>query len=422
MMALRLQICFLVLVVRGMAGALGTEHLTVMEGQTLIIRCSIPDANVTHLEWKNPHGFVIFFNSHKALRDKRYRLVTFSHSEYTISLADVTFKDGGHYTCSQYMQLVTTKRFKVTVLGFPKLETTKHEDRTAIKCTAEANSPPPRISWLFESELELDAPHPQYQCDVKTDKCSSVDILLVQSHKRRVTVKCIVHHQALYNSKLMNFVSIRKDFTEEQLSSATVGYWSSTAETAEQATQSTIDPTAETAEQATQSTIDPHSGNDSNITVAVTTVSALTNTSTNSSFGESHNEWDQRDDERQSAPLLIFLVTCLILGLLVVVIFFLIKLRRAHVVWKIENENSEQSLESSKSKSSQEEKLSQERKLQISVINPGYQNTNFTRYIAEEPPAEAAINGQNEEAAQIQRDNPSPCVATEIPQIKETAL
>ncbi|XP_061105856.1 cytotoxic and regulatory T-cell molecule [Conger conger] len=413
MMALQLQIFFLVLVVRGMAGALETSHISVMEGQTLIISCSIHDASFTHLEWKNPHGFVIFFNSHRGIRDKRYSLVNSSHSEYTFSLANVTFKDGGHYTCLQYAKSVTTKHFQVTVLGYPKLEMTEHEDRTAIKCSAEANYPPPRISWLFESGLQLDAPHAQYQCDGITNKfltnkkCLSVDILRVKSHKRRVTVKCIVHHKALYNSHLMNFISIGKDTTEEEFSTTTVGYWSSTADTTEQATQSTTDP---------------HSGNNNNITATVTTVSALTNTSSNPSSEDGQTKWDQQDNERQSAPLLIFLVTCLILGLLVVVIFFLIKLRRAHVIWKIENENSEQSLESSRSKSSNEEKLSQERKLQISVINPGYRNTNFTRYIAEEPPAEDATNAQSEETAQIQRDNPNPCVVTTSHQIKETEL
>lgn len=35
-----------------------------------------------------------------------------------------------------------------------------------------------------------------------------------------------------------------------------------------------------------------------------------------------------------SSSLLVFLVTCLIFGLLVVVIFFAIKLRRAHITWK----------------------------------------------------------------------------------------
>ncbi|KAJ8399005.1 hypothetical protein AAFF_G00416720 [Aldrovandia affinis] len=422
-MALRLQIFFIVLVMRGMAESIVAENLTVIEGKTLIMRCSVDDSNTSHLEWKNPHGFVIFFTTHKALKDRRYRIVTFSRSEYTISLADVTFKDGGHYTCLQYGDVVITKRFKVTVLGLPKLETTEHEDRTAIKCSAEANSPPPKISWLFESGLEVDAP-PQYHCDGKCDKCSSLDILLVQSHKRKVTVKCIVHHQALYNSHLMNFISIGKESTKEHFSAATTGYRPSTGSTTDQSTQSTTDPhssndsdTSPSVERNTEPTLTNTSTNYStagDTTVAVTTVSTSTNTSTNSSTGEGQAKSDQKGSEGQSAPLLIVLVTGLIVGLLVVVIFILIKLRRAHRLWKIENENSDQSLESSKSKSSNEEKLSQEKKnerLQISIINPGFRNTNFTKYIAEEPPHnEIASNAPNEEMAQIQDRQSNPCV------------
>ncbi|KAJ8267109.1 hypothetical protein GJAV_G00138560 [Gymnothorax javanicus] len=427
-----------------MAETSDTENLTVMEGQTLIMRCPISEANVTHLEWKNPVDLIIFFNSHKVLRDQRYRLVTFSRTDYTISLADVTFTDGGHYTCSQYADVFKAKRFKVTVLGFPRLESTEHEGKTAIKCTAEANSPPPRLSWLFESGLQLDAPHAQHQCDVNLHKCSSVDILLLQSHKRRVTVKCIVHHPAMYNH-LMNFISIGKDSAEELLSSTTRPYRSSIAETTDQATQPTVDPhsdgdtnvtvtteyglintssnssstaseehlssatalywpsTVNATEQAAQPTTDPHAGDNGNITL-VTTVPTMRNTSTNESSGGVHKEWDHRENKRRSAPVLIFLVTCLIVSLLVVVFFFLLKLRRAHAMWKLENENSEQSLESNKSKSSHEEKQTQERKFQISIINPGHQNTNFTRYVTEESPDAVATNAQNEENAQIQRE------------------
>ena len=47
---------------------------------------------------------------------------------------------------------------------------------------------------------------PQYLLDKNT--YSSLDILHVQSYKRRVTLKCIVRHPALHNSSLMNFVKI----------------------------------------------------------------------------------------------------------------------------------------------------------------------------------------------------------------------
>ncbi|XP_036379110.1 cytotoxic and regulatory T-cell molecule [Megalops cyprinoides] len=429
-MTLRLQICLLLLVASGLAELLATENLTVIEGQTLILRCSNVNDDSDHLEWKNPHGFVIFFNTHKALKDKRYRIVTFSRSEYTISLSDVSFKDGGLYTCLQYTGVVTAKRFKVTVLGFPKLEVTEHDGKTAIKCSAHSNYPPPKISWLFESGLEIDAP-PQHHCEDRHTECSSVDVLLVQSHRRRVTVKCVVRHQALYKSHLMNFISIRKDIAEEAVSAATAGYWPSTGST----TALTTDPNssndevtspslAGTTESALTSISTSSSDRDeASPSVAVTTELTLTNTSTNSSTEENQNEWDKRSNKRQSSSTLILLVTCLILGLLVVVIFFAIKLRRAHALWKKENEDSEQSLESNKSKSSNEERQSQERRCQISVINPGFRNTNFTKYIVEEPPKnESAANAKGEETPQIQGDHPNPREVVTSPRIRETEL
>lgn len=40
------------------------------------------------------------------------------------------------------------------------------------------------------------------------------------------------------------------------------------------------------------------------------------------------------EGSKEKSPVLAFLVACLIFALLVVVIFFAIKLRRAHIAWK----------------------------------------------------------------------------------------
>lgn len=50
--------------------------------------------------------------------------------------------------------------------------------------------------------------------------------------------------------------------------------------------------------------------------------------------GSFFNDTETQKGTGGSALLLIFLVTCLILGLLVVVSLFVIKLRRAHILWK----------------------------------------------------------------------------------------
>ncbi|KAK6322551.1 hypothetical protein J4Q44_G00073430 [Coregonus suidteri] len=69
--------------------------------------------------------------------------------------------------------------------------------------------------------------------------------------------------------------------------------------------------------QTTENT--PHNGTGSNSTNA---------------RGSLFNDTEKQRGTGGSAPLLIFLVTCLILGLLVVVSLFVIKLRRAHILWK----------------------------------------------------------------------------------------
>lgn len=51
-------------------------------------------------------------------------------------------------------------------------------------------------------------------------------------------------------------------------------------------------------------------------------------------FPGGFDERQKRTGNEGNSSLLVFLVTCLIFALLVVVIFFAIKLRRAHILWK----------------------------------------------------------------------------------------
>lgn len=53
----------------------------------------------------------------KGLRSKRYSVNKLSESEFTISISNVTFKDGGNYTCSQYGDHTTETIVELTVLG-----------------------------------------------------------------------------------------------------------------------------------------------------------------------------------------------------------------------------------------------------------------------------------------------------------------
>uniref|UniRef100_A0A3P9A7W7 Heat shock protein 8 n=2 Tax=Euteleosteomorpha TaxID=1489388 RepID=A0A3P9A7W7_ESOLU len=289
------------------SGSVAVSHMTLMEGKTLTMACHIRNAAKSHVEWKNPDGHVMFFNHQKALKDKRYKIINLSQSDFSISVSDVTFKDGGLYTCLHYSHKEPViKKVEVTVLGKPKLEITEHNGKTAVKCSAMANSHPPKISWMLGSGVEIDAQHQPQYLKVK-NTYSSMDTLLLRSHKRKVTIKCIVHHPALYNSSLMNFVKIGPNRKYHVYCSPVVS-----------------------------------------LLVSFT--------------GTLLDETERQQGNNRSTQLFIFLVTCLILGLLIVVAFFGFKLRRAHILWKKENEDSDQSVESSKSKSSNEEKQSRGRR------------------------------------------------------------
>lgn len=48
---------------------------------------------------------------------ERYSIKKLSESEFTISISEVTVKDGGNYTCFHYDHHVTEKTVELTVLG-----------------------------------------------------------------------------------------------------------------------------------------------------------------------------------------------------------------------------------------------------------------------------------------------------------------
>ncbi|XP_043106177.1 cytotoxic and regulatory T-cell molecule isoform X2 [Puntigrus tetrazona] len=392
----------LMLIVGGIRKCLATKYLTVAEGETMVLNC--PRKNFSengHMEWRNPQGHLLFFNSEKALRDPRSSIFTLNSSEYTLLLSNVTLKDEGLYRCLLYDNRVISKRFKVKVLGVPKIEMAEYKDKTIIKCLAEANGHPPELSWQI-SGVEIEA-QPNTLREERSNRSLAVSVLTVKTHIRTATVMCLAKHRA-FPKQLIHFVTIenhsvtasttsysstRDELKPHSMITATSAPASSTAHmelsSISESTEvlSTEDVTTSNSMQEEHSTaIDislmstAHSVNPSE---SNSTDEYLTKNGTDSEgFGK-------QSDLKDSSPLLILLVTCLVLGLLIVVIFFVIRLRRAHIAWKKENEESDQSVESSKSKSSHyEEKQAQERRRQ------GFWNSNFTEYKIEETPQNTA--------------------------------
>ncbi|XP_017546773.1 cytotoxic and regulatory T-cell molecule isoform X1 [Pygocentrus nattereri] len=387
------------LVVIGLTQCLAVKHITAMKGQTLTLTCPIKNINGSdHVEWRNPDGFLMFFNKHRALKDMRNEIVALTQSQYSVRISDITFKDGGVYKCLHYSHRVMTKRYKVVVLSGPVLEKTEHEDKTIIKCSASANGHPPRLSWLLENGLEMEA-QPNYVLENTSNKHTAVSLLHVKIHKRRVTVKCLAQHLALRGSPLIDFVHIGNQGEE---TSPTPGYISTTTEKVVTPTlvprfssTSFSSPTYSSGHLESGTTEGQMTGvsatsynntmavNETTESVSETTEGTSQNTTTDSSNSTSGADVGKKDpiqNKKGNSALLVLLVTCLIFCLIVVLAFFLLRLRRAHLAWKQENEETDQSVESSRSKSSNEEKQKQNQQQR----GQGFCNTNFTKYKVEE--------------------------------------
>ncbi|XP_026184171.1 cytotoxic and regulatory T-cell molecule isoform X2 [Mastacembelus armatus] len=434
-MELKLQLSIFILLIQ--ASLALWQRVSVIKGQTLQLTCPIKNAHKTIVEWKNPKGYIMFFKHKRALQDKRYSIHKLSESKFTIRISNVTFKDGGNYTCSQYDHHTIEKKVEVTVLGLPKMSKGMEKGNVFIKCTAEGNHYPPQISWKLDHGPEIVG---LAQVSHEDNKYMSVDILSLKSVEARHTVKCLVRHPSV-SQPLTNFVNIGKNSQSHPTTMASsptaqpqrsTGGLRTTAGWFRHGRTTVYFPTRDMNRPSSQSPIKPSSGSSSEpktftapsslnpvtstgshvstiyetktsvistlTRVRNNTISNETSTTesvsgttveTNSTEGNITvriNDQNMQTGSGRNSSLLVLLVTCLIFGLLVVVIFFAIKLRRAHIAWKkvfivTENEDSNPSEESSKSKSSLEERNSQGQKRR------GVSNTAFTQYVAEEPVA-----------------------------------
>ncbi|KAI7793808.1 cytotoxic and regulatory T-cell molecule [Triplophysa rosa] len=419
----------LMLIAGGIGECLAVKHLILTEGDTLVLKCLKNSIGNVHMEWRNPQGHVLFFNKQKGLKDSRIHVFSLNDSEFTIHLSNIQLKDEGVYKCLEYDDKIITKRYRVKVLGTPRIEMTEHGDHKIIKCTTAANDHPPELSWLL-SGIEIEA-QPNTSWEGGSNRSSVVSVLKVKTHIRKATVKCLAKHRAL-PKPLVDFIIIEND-------SVTVSTSSYSRTTDKQITETMITVTSAafiSTEHMDLTSVSerPEVTSTTESTTLNSAQTQYTDTSDNNSTEgfqiqnatssegfviENKHHPDHQIDINQSSPLLVLLVTCLILCLLIVVIFFAIKLRRAHLAWKRENEESDQSVESSKSKSSHEEKQAQERR------RKGFWNSNFTEYKVEEETPQNVTNSSSTREAEIRETEDSSRTASsklEETCVKETEL
>ncbi|KAM7050394.1 cytotoxic and regulatory T-cell molecule [Molossus nigricans] len=323
-----------------------TDTVTVEEGQAVTLRCAVPQP--APLQWLAPSGYTIFLNGHPALKNTKYQLLHHSPRQLSVRVANVTPGDEGVYTCLHYGSSVGTKDVQVVVLATPSKSTLEAsvirmqngEEHVILKCSTVRSKPPPQITWLLGEDIEVYG-ETYHEFDSDGKKCNSSSTLRVRAHDRNSTVDCIVRHEGLQGRKLVASFRFEDLVPDPKPASDALGKNPPTSQDFPQPTGnvtvtedlSTSETDKEEEEQTTQ---DPDL-----ITGASPRHEGLV--------------------RKKSGVLLLTLVCFLIFILFIIVQLFIMKLRKAHVIWKKENEISEHTLESYKSRSNNEETSSQEK-------------------------------------------------------------
>ncbi|NXA67700.1 CRTAM protein, partial [Mohoua ochrocephala] len=293
------------------------------------------------LQWLNPRGFTIFLNAQRVLRDKRYKLLRYSKDELSVQLSNVTVQDEGIYRCFYYSRRFKSKSQNVEILAAPSrpvLEVSQDAGRgIELSCYTQGCKPQPQISWLLDNGIELQG-DTRHQLGADGKKWSTSSTLRVLSYSPEVTASCVIQHPALTGEKLMasfHFQDLPSTEDAEVPSPSENPAVSSPPENAAAPSPSASpeDPAAPSPSAAPERP----------------TGHLTTQTSVTEQNPESEGV---RNKERNL--LLPVLVAALIFVLLIIVLLFVVKLKKAHGVWKRENDVSEQTLDSYKSRSNED--------------------------------------------------------------------
>ncbi|XP_010019565.1 PREDICTED: cytotoxic and regulatory T-cell molecule [Nestor notabilis] len=385
----------------------GGETITLKEGEDLNLRCTLSSDDGSARQWLNPRGFAIFLNTQRALRDQRYKLIHYSKDELSIQLSNITVHDEGVYKCFYYGIPFKNKNKTVKVLAAPSnpvMQVSRDTERSiTLSCYTQGCKPQARITWLLDNGMELPG-DTKHKLEADGKKWTTTSTLTVLAYGPNSTASCIVHHQALGKEKLMasfQFDDLVRTVAKPNLAPSTLEGVTRVSEN-EQATvplgskQPTI-PSAvpedllvpSSASTPTQKTLQPDvTSTWSEVTPAAAGKEEWTGSSSYHVPSESETAFSgnitEEEAARTEAPLpsgnvtvisiitfdkdvkfegmgkkeknllLPILVAALIFVLLLIVLLFMRKLKKAHGEWKRENDVSDQTLESYRSKSNED--------------------------------------------------------------------
>ncbi|NXV99719.1 CRTAM protein, partial [Fregetta grallaria] len=275
------------------------------------------------------------------LRDQRYKLIHYSKDELSIQLPNITVHDEGVYKCFYYGIPFKSKNKTVEVLAAPSnpvLEVSRDTERSiTLSCYTQGCKPQPQITWLLDNGIELPG-DTQHKLEADGKKWTTTSTLTVLAYGPSSTASCMVRHQALREEKLMASFQF-EDLPRPESEQATIP----SAVTEDPAVTSS-------ASTPTQQNLQP------DVTPACKFGLSYRNLP-NRDRNATENSQDLKSEgikRKENNLLLPILVAALIFVLLIIVLLFMRKLKKAHGVWKRENDVSEQTLESYKSKSNED--------------------------------------------------------------------
>ncbi|XP_054031980.1 cytotoxic and regulatory T-cell molecule [Dryobates pubescens] len=345
----------------------GSEVVTLKEGEDLNLNCTLSTDNSSALQWLNPHGFAIFLNNQRALRDQRYKLLHHSTDELSIQLSNITVQDEGVYKCFCYGTPFKSKNKTVEVLAAPShpvLEVSQDTERSiTLSCYTQGCKPQPQITWLLDNGIELPG-DTKHKLEADGKKWTTTSTLTVLAYGPNSTASCAVRHPALREEKLMSsflFENLPRTVTKPNPASAAPEVDTHVPET-EQPTGPEVTPPAAGKEGlAGSSTYHVPNGTEAafngNVTEEELSKTEAPLPSENVTVISITFEEDPKSEgikKKEKNLLLPILVAALIFALLIIVLLFMRKLKKAHGVWKRENDVSEQTLESYKSRSNED--------------------------------------------------------------------
>ncbi|XP_010213503.1 PREDICTED: cytotoxic and regulatory T-cell molecule [Tinamus guttatus] len=392
-------------------GAAG-DTVTLQEGQALQLRCRLGGASGAARQWLDPRGFVLFLNARRGLKDQRLKLIHYSKKELSIQLSNITVRDEGVYKCFYYGTPFKTKNKTVKVLAAPSKPVVQVSQDTekgiTLSCYTKGSRPQPRISWLLDNGIELPGAT-RHTVEADGRRWSTRSTLTVLAHRPGATATCVAHHRALGEDGLaatFRFGSGPAPVTTTHSAPTAVGTETTISENAPSKVKEpllfalksicTVFRAVSPFSPASTAKSDLNSSTAFSLSYPQFTGEIFTSTAAGDEEGSgtwSYNvpngtettfhgtvtqelyrteassptenstmmttltfKQDLKNEsiKKEKNLLLPVLVAALIFVLLIIVLLFMRKLKKAHGQWKRENDASEQTLESYKSRSNED--------------------------------------------------------------------